>query len=103
MTMHNQDEDTWFPDDAEDCVPWWRVLAGYVTAAALIGVILAMAIPDARALTNKAPPPVEDDPNEVRIGVMCGDLQGSGSVVIIDPQQQKVYKFDFTCPTGTSI
>lgn len=101
MTMHNDGEDTWFFDE-DDCVPWWRVLISWVIAAAMIGIILAVTVGNAFAVPNRNPPPTEDDPNEVRIALMCGTLKGSGAIVIVDPVQQKVYKFDFTCPT-TSI
>lgn len=108
MTMHNEGEDTWFYDD--EPLPWWMCILSWfgittiICAAAAILFFFAMGIKDAMAAPNPNPPPItQDDPNEVRIGVMCGDLQGSGAVVIVDPPQGKVYKFDFTCPTGKSI
>lgn len=52
------------------------------------------------AASEKSMPPAEqEDPNEVRIALMCGSLKGAGSVVIVDPVQQKIYRFDFVCPT----
>jgi hypothetical protein len=99
----------WFIDEDEH-LPWWMCVISWLCGCVVLWAIaialffLAMGIKDAMAAPNPNPPPItQDDPNEVRIGVMCGDLQGSGAVVIVDPPQGKVYKFDFTCPTGTSI
>lgn len=101
MTMHNDGEDTWFIDE-NGVVPIWRTLLSWFIAAALIGIIMGIAMGNAFAVPNRNPPPAEDDPNEVRIALMCGTLKGSGSIVIVDPVQQKVYKFDFVCPTVAS-
>jgi hypothetical protein len=106
MSKHDGTEqytrEDWFIDD--DCAPWWRIILSYVIAAALIGAILALSIVDAFAVPQKSPPPAEqEDQNEVRIGVMCGTLKGAGAVVIVDPVQQKVYKFDFVCPVGKAV
>ena len=52
------------------------------------------------ASEKSMPQPEKEDPNEVRIAVMCGSLNGSGAVVIVDPVQQTIYRFDFVCPTA---
>jgi hypothetical protein len=105
MSMHNEGEDTWFCDD--EPLPWWMCILSWLGITAVIcavaSILFFFALGIREAVAAPTRPAESQESDEVRIGLMCGDLKGSGAVVIVDPQQQKVYKFDFTCPTGASI
>jgi hypothetical protein len=64
MTMHNDGEDDWFFDE-DDGVPWWRIVMGYVIAAALIGIVLAIVARDAFAYDTHPDGSVTMDKGEV--------------------------------------
>jgi hypothetical protein len=98
--MDQRDEDLFFDHDQPPYL--WQIVLYVILFIAVVVTAANYFMSEAHAATNPNPPPVQqEDPNEVRIAVMCGNLKGSGKVVIVDPIERKIYEFPFTCPTAS--
>lgn len=69
-----------------------------IVACILIWALIAAGTKTAEAVSAKSSPPAQSQANDVRIGISCGDLRGSGTIIIADFGTGETYQLHFTCP-----